>query len=155
MLPSVNAIDPGGNSPRIGDVACDETGSMYVRTMSGDGQPTWTCLDGIDETLQAILITILKTLRWARGGDGDADCKRPPTTRQRRASVYNSHIAAVLRKLALTSPSMPRSDRMRLAVRSWIDITRRARNDAEKRAASDDYLLHLSDIPDGGSRKDP
>lgn len=150
----------------IGDVTRGEDGMLYVTTLDNSGKPTWTCMD-VDDSLQAILISMLKTIKWSayyhntlrgpsdvfqkndwQGGavaaTAAASVSAAASSSKRKKTIYNQHIGGVLRSLAQNSPNMPRRERMRIAVETWKKISSAANNDADKREASSSVLHAMS-----------
>jgi hypothetical protein len=133
-------FDPGG-APRIGDVTAADDGTLHARFLDNAGQGTWVCLDGIDERLQAIVVSMLKTIRWTY--EENAEVPQQKTQKHRKSSIYNLHISAVLRRLAEIAPEMSRTERMQTAVKTWLDLAKTAVTDAQKREASRETVAAL------------
>lgn len=111
----------------IGDVTVGEDGRTYAVTLDNSGQTCWTCVDDTNN-LPAIIISLLKTIKWsAHYGSNcsyNKDAIDPSISKasKRKKTAYNQHIGQILRELASKHPTMPRKERMRIAVDSWKSL---------------------------------
>lgn len=121
---------PASSAQRhVGDVTIGEDGRMYAVTLDNSGRFVWTCID-VDENMQAIMVALLKTIKWSahyynmlKSPSGDWLSQQQQNSAagkpRRKKTAYNKHIGEVLRSLAKNEPTMPRKERMRVAVASW------------------------------------
>lgn len=140
--------DPGGPEShgfRVGDVTSDELGNLFVAGLDSAANITWIDLTNCNQFLQSVFVSILRTCRVLSEAETPAmRCPNVETQRKlRKPSIYNSHISAVLRKLAEIAPDMSRTERMQIAVKTWKELQKTAVSDSQKRDASADVVAIL------------
>lgn len=111
----------------IGDVALGDDGKMYAVTLDNSGNTCWTCID--DGNISSVIVSLLRTIKWSvmmslQQKVDMLQCIEQNQKKQvkRKKTAYNKHIGNVLKELSKTHPTMPRKQRMQIAVNSWKDV---------------------------------
>lgn len=112
---------------RLGNTYVGGDGMTYASTLGKDGRWEGTCLDCTQSTA-AIIVALLKTMRFVLTNPLSPHVenwkKKQQQAKVRQKNRYNAVVGAWLKYYAKHEPSLPRAERMRLAVLNWREKRR-------------------------------
>jgi hypothetical protein len=176
MQYAVFSAPPGLAGRTLGDVAIGEDGKMYSVALDNSGEPCWICLE--EDNMSSLIVSILRTIKWSatmalvskdakqqQGVGKDSQVQQPQQQGKRKKTAYNRHIGKVLRELSVSHPSMPRKERMRIAVNSWKDVKDKRESEpppspivtvstTSTSPLSETTVCHVKEKPEEGADRD-